>query len=682
MLKPFANSARALATGPLTWRTWTGLIAVPLIVMGLLTWAFWKPDSNHGTATAAVVNNDEPVQVSGKTIPLGRQLAGDLTHSDDSAYKWVLTDSDDASAGLVDGTYSAVVNIPNDFSARATSPATGKPLDARKAEVNVTTSDAAGVTDPRLTDNVAQATQRTLNQQVVQTYLDNVYVGLTTIHGQVNQAADGAGQLADGTGQLAPGAKKLDDGSSQLAKAAGELSAGADKLADGTAQLAAGSTKLADGLSQAQRDTAQLPALTRQLADGANQVAGGNEQLASTVVPLANRAIAAIDALPSAQDAAAGFQGLADRCASGGGAAQFCQDLSATAARFNADSQKIDSVKTTVRASIVTTRDAVQKLAGGARQVADGNAQLADKSANLASGIATAADGAQQLNGGIQQTNTGARKLADGGGQLAGGSKDLASGAGQLNTGVIKVNDGARELSTQLDQGRDQVPSYTDAEREHLKTVASDPSTATTDTTPVGTLALTLFAALALWAMALATYILTQAVPAAVLTAREPTWRIIVRAALPGAAAAGLAALAITAIAIPVLKLGVVGSVGFLLIALLAASAFVALNQAAAAIFGRAGRLASLAILVLAAATGIVSTLPGPLYSISGYLPTHGAVMALRAAATDGTGLATGVAELAAWLVVGTLIAILVTDRRRYLSPKLVRVHTVPSPSA
>ncbi|EOD60582.1 YhgE/Pip domain-containing protein, partial [Amycolatopsis vancoresmycina] len=212
MLKPFADSARALATGPLTWRTWTGLIAVPLLVMGLLTWAFWAPDTNHGTAKAAVVNNDQPVQVGGRTIPLGRQLAGNLTHSGDSAYDWVLTDAGDAAAGLADGSYAATVTIPEDFSARATSSATGKPLEARQAQVQVRTSDAAGVGDPGLADHLAQATQRTLNQQVVETYLDNIYVGFTTLHQKVGQAADGAAQLADGTRQLADAAGQLSTG--------------------------------------------------------------------------------------------------------------------------------------------------------------------------------------------------------------------------------------------------------------------------------------------------------------------------------------------------------------------------------------------------------------------------------------------------------------------------------------
>jgi len=75
MIKPFANSARASASGPLTWRTWVGLVVLPILVMSLFLWAFWSPEQNHGAAKAAVVNNDQPVTIDGKLLPLGRELA-------------------------------------------------------------------------------------------------------------------------------------------------------------------------------------------------------------------------------------------------------------------------------------------------------------------------------------------------------------------------------------------------------------------------------------------------------------------------------------------------------------------------------------------------------------------------------------------------------------------------------
>lgn len=673
MIKPFANSARALASGPLSWKTWTGLIVVPVIIMGLLTWAFWSPDTDHGTATAAVVNNDRPAEIDGQPVPLGRELAGALTHNEDSAYQWVLTDDEDAAEGLDDGTYTAVVTIPETFSTRATSTGSDKPLEARRAVVDVRTSTGAGVADPGLSQLVARTTQQTLDQQVVETYLDNIYVGFTTLHEQIGKAADGAAKLADGTGRLVTGSGQLADGAEQLADAAGQLADGADQLASGIGRLADGSAKLSSGLTKAERDTARLPELTRKLADGADQVADGNEQLADTVVPLADRIIDAIDTLPSAEDAAEEFQRLAEQCQPIEDVPGFCEDLRETADRFTAEADEIDQTKDSVRAAAVQARDSITALARGARKVADGNDRLADGMIPLARGIAAAADGARKLDDGIQRVDDGARQLADGAGKLGDGAGELADGARKLHDGTVKVDEGAGRLSDGLAKGRDQIPSYTADERAHLKSVAADPTSASMDDAPLGTLAVTLFAALALWALALATYIVTQAVPAAVLTAREPTWKIIVRSAIPGATAAALAAVAITAIAWPVLGLGAGKAAAFLAVTWLAAGAFVALNQALAAILGRPGRLASLAVLVLAGATGVVSTLPGPLHTVAGYLPTHGAIQALRAIVADGPGLAAGVAELAAWLLVGTLAAIAVTDRRRYLSGKQLR---------
>ncbi|MFC3494409.1 YhgE/Pip family protein [Glycomyces rhizosphaerae] len=786
MIKPFADPARSVAADTPNWKTWSGLIIVPVLVMGLFTWALWSPDADHGTAAAAVVNLDDPVTINDKTVPLGRELAGDLTHSDDSAYEWVLTDKDDAADGLADGDYAAVVTIPKDFSAKATSSATAAPLDATKAVVTIKTTDDAGAADPALSESIAQTTQQTLNDQVVETYLDNVYVAFNDIHDQLEQAADGAGQLAEGTEELADGADSLADGTGELASGAddlaegtGELASGADGLAEGTAeissgidglakgtaelaggadglaagatelsaaalelsmgadalamataQLATGSAGLSNGLDEVETAADELPELTRQLADGAEQVAQGNEELADSVVPLANRIIEAIDDLPSAADAADEFQDLADRCTPLPGPGRFCEDLQETADQFSEDAVTIDDGVASIRRNIVETRDAVEALASGSQQVADGNDELADQMPSLASSITEAADGASELADGAEETDDGAQELASGAGQLAegtvradegavelaaaagavddgaqalaeaegaldAGAMELAEAAGEVDAGAEQlaeasgevdegaenladgaeqVDDGAEDLASQLSDGADGVPTYTDDERDNLKTVAADPTTADIDATGTGELALPLFATMALWTLALAAYLVTRAVPAGIVTSRESTSHAIVRAAAPGAAAAGVAALAITAIAVPVLDLSASRGLRFLGVAVLAAVAFVALNQAAVAIFGRAGRLVSGAVLVLTAALGVVSTVPSPLYGIVGLLPTHGAVIALRGAAFGGSGMTTGVILLTVWLVVGALATIVITDRRRHLSPSQLRL--------
>lgn len=648
MFTPFAGSTRFGATGPLTWKTWTGLIVLPLLVMGILTWALSAPGTDHGTATAAVVNHDEPATVQGKTIPLGRELAAELTHSQDSAYDWVLTDTDDAEAGLSDGSYAAVVTIPKDFSAKGTSAATAKPLDAERAVLTVDTSNAAGAADPALSADIADSTQRTLDDQVVETYLDNVYVAFNTIHDKLSQAAGGASRLADGTGELASGASELADG--------------ADTLAEATAKLEAGSGELADGLGEAESATKRLPELTRELAAGAEKVADGNEKLADTVVPLADKVIKGIDALPSAEAAAADFAELAERCESDGGSAGFCDELDRAADRFTRDAPTIDEGIASVRAHVVDTRDAIRQLAAGARAVADGNATLADNAVPLAAGIASAADGSRELADGAAKTDQGARRLA--------------GGAGDLSEGAAKLDDGAGQLAEQLAAGLDEIPTYTADERANLTAVAADPTTAAVAGTTVGNLSVGLFAVLALWTLAMAVYIVTRPVPEDVLTSRAPTWRVILGSVVPGAFVTAVAAVAVTGIAVPVLGLGPARAVTFGAVALLAAFAFTALNQAAVAIFGRAGRLASVTVLVLTAALGVVSTVPSPLYGLTGFLPTHGAVIALRAAAFGGGGVVTGAVQLAVWLAVGALATIVITDRRRRLNPRRLRTAT------
>jgi putative membrane protein len=522
MIRPLANSARASASGPLTWRTWTGLVILSILVMSLLIWAFWSPETNHGAANAAVVNNDKPVTVNGQLLPLGRELAGNLTHSE-SAYAWVLTDADDARDGLARGDYGAVVTIPDDFSAKATSSAGGNPMEAGQAELRVQTSNATGVADPLISTQIAQVVLRTLNQQIVQTYLENVYLSMTTMHDQLDKAADGAAQLATG----------------------------ANKLKSGAGQLSSGSGQLASGLGNAQ------------------------SKVSAVTTPLSQ--------LPPPPPG----------------------PLSAAASQIE----------------------------------------------QLASGVNSAASGAGQLHDGAQQ----------------------------LEIGIGQLSDGAHQLATQLAQGRDQVPVYDQAQRDRLKGVAATPAVAITDNTDVGAAVAAVAVTLALWACALGTYVITRAVPAAVLTSRDRTWVIVARAACPGATVAVLAASALSLILIPILNIAVGRWFGLLGVTLLTALTFMALNQAVTAIFKRPGRYASITVLVLALVTSLMSTIPAALHTIGGHLPTHAAILALRGVIIGSDIAVTGVVQLTTWLIFGALATVLVTEQRRALSSKQLRLGSILS---
>lgn len=525
MINPFADATRPAGVEPLTWRTWTALVLLPVLVMGLFLWAFWSPQTNHGAARAAVVNNDQPVTINGQTIPLGRQLASSLINTP-SAYSWVLTDADDARDGLARGDYGAAVTIPADFSAKATSAATPNALNAGQAELRVQTSNASGVADPLITTQIAQVVLGTLNRQIVQTYLNNVYLSFNTIHDQLDQAAEGAQRLA----------------------------AGADDLHNGATRLSAGSQQLAGGLSDAQ-----------------SRVAAARKQVTAALGPALNR-------LPPPQP--------------------------------------------------------------------DGPLSQIER---LATGLDEAASGATQVNDGTHQ----------------------------LNTGLGQLSAGAHDLAAQLAQGRDKIPTYNEHERDTLSNVAAAPAVALTDNTDLGGAVAAVAVTLALWVCGLATYLATRALPGAVISSRESTRRIVLRAILPGTTVAAVTAVALGLLMIPILHLPARNWCALMGVIILTALTFLALNQALTAVLYRAGRFVCIAVLVLAVVTTLTATIPPTLHTIGNYLPTHAAILVLRGVIVDSNTAVGGSLELLVWLLMALVSTVLATEYRRTLRGKQLRLgHT------
>ena len=254
-----------------TWVSLVGLILVPLLVAAGFLWATWNSDTRLDRVQAAIVNNDEGTTLNDQFVPLGRQLAGGLVNGEDdtSNFDWVLTDTDDARDGIESGTYAAVVTIPEDFSKQATSFSKTEVADIAPATIEVQTSQVSGITDGVVAQVITTAARDTLNTELTEQYLDNIYLGFNSTKKQFQTVAKGARKLADGSGDLSDGLDQTSTGGKKLAD-------GLEQLDDGTQQLAAGMTKLADG-------TKELPRQTKQLADGAQKSADGADDLADGV---------------------------------------------------------------------------------------------------------------------------------------------------------------------------------------------------------------------------------------------------------------------------------------------------------------------------------------------------------------------------------------------------------------
>ncbi|MEU4454136.1 YhgE/Pip family protein [Nocardioides sp. NPDC023903] len=674
-------------------------ILLPVVVTALALVALSDRTENLDKVPAAVVNLDEPVTTgSGKdkqTVYAGRALAADLVSSSGSGSSsptlgWELTDEEDARSGYADGKYAAVITIPEDLS-KTLSGVQGS--DPSAGRVSVEASDASSEVTAEIARQVARQSASTLGRTVTTTYLDGVRDQTGKLKTSLDSAADGADQLADGTaaadsgaGKVADGARSLSSGASGAADGASQVAGGLDTLAGGTARLqsgagslaggagkaskgasslAAGADELSGGLDQLERSTAGLPSQASSLAAGASQVSEGVDGYTQLAKGWA-QACASDPLLAASKPQLCGA--TASAVGSGGGQAD---QLAAGAAQVASGASALSQAAPELSGGISSAADGAGKVASGASQVADANARLAKGARELKSGLGKTNDGATALASGADQ-------LASGTKQLESGSASLASGADDLSSGTSSLTEGADSLASGLDDGASQiaVPGEKQAE------VVADPvqvSVASGPSTSGATRLAPAVIALALWLGALAIYLLRPAFPAGrlreALTARRLTFAGLWPAALVGLAQAVLLVVAAALLGADLARPG--ATVG---VAVLAASAFVAVHQAVVALAGqRRGWLISLAFLALQLVSlgGLlpVATATAPFGALAGILPVPLAAEALRgvAVAQSGAAVAAPVGGLVLWLLLAVAVSLFAAGRAQRTSVAEIR---------
>lgn len=680
---------RARSRRPVTWLTLVGVVLLPVLIGGILVAALYNPAERLDNMSAAIVNDDEPVTIDDQLVPLGRQLTAGLVEGSDeiaSNLDWTISNADDAAAGLADGTYQAVVTIPENFSAAATSTAPGGTPE--RATIEVTTPPDSKVVDDAITAQVTSAAASILGTQLSEVYLENVFLGFTTLGEQLGEAASGAGELADGAQQAADGAAELPGGIGQLADGNAQLSSGAGALAGGLEQIAS-------GIGGAQSGAAQLSAGVRQGAATIEQdgivpdvILGFAQDAADSTVATAQAVGGVAVALqPVATDAGALAQTLGTLAATCDAAAtpDYCAQVGAAAAQSGA-------LATSAGAAAVSAGAAAQSAQASA--VAAGTADgaldqfAAQAPAEFAAQFRTIADGVDQLGGGLAQLSgataqsaSGARELGSGAAALADGATQAADGAGSLAEGVQSLADGTNTLADGLDQAATALPSYSDEDATSLAAVVADPvTTAGVGSSLFGASAVPLLATLALWFGGLGTFVALQAASRRALTSRAPSALLALRGFAPAAALGAVQGLLVAGI----VQLAASYEVGqwslFAALCVVAGVAFAAVNQALVAVFGGAGRWLSALVGVLAVATGVVSTIPGVLADVAALLPTAPAYNGMLAALTDSGGLGAGIAGLLIWAVLAFVATTIAVARRRTArTADLLAASTVPA---
>lgn len=578
---------RARTSKPVTWLTLIGVLILPALGAGLFMTALHNPTERLESLTAAIVNLDEPVTIDGQYIPIGRQLAAGLVAGSeelDSNITWVISNAEDAAAGLADGRYAATVTIPAEFSAAATSPGRtlgGEPVTPERAQIFVETATDGKLADELILSQLTTVATATIGDWLTEATLANLLGGFGELGQQLGTAAGGANQLAEGAETAAEGAGALADGVARLGGAARQLSTGAKDLSKGTSQLAAGLNQMANEVSQ----IIDIP-----------------DELVTGLHLLADNATAIQDSLDGVSD---DLSQLSTECLSSGASADFCARLTAATSGATAILPQMSNAIAQSRTLVDAVDDLV--LLGPA----------------LTSAIQQSADAATQLAGGMSSLANGANALANGAASASQGAADLASG-------IQSLSDGVGELADGLATAGDAIPAFSEEEASDLVSVINNPITIEgTDNALAVPGAIPLLAAAALWFGSLATFIVLRPTPWRALVSRASTVRLAARSFLPAAGVGAAQGLLVALIAQFFAGYSAADWWAFAAVAVLSGVVFAAINQALMGVLAGFGRWISAVAGVLAVATGLVSTSPAWLLQIGALLPTWAASSAL-----------------------------------------------------
>ncbi|MFI9589177.1 YhgE/Pip family protein [Nonomuraea sp. NPDC052265] len=493
----------------LTRAALAAVIVLPLLYAGLYLWSFWDPQGNLDRVPVALVMEDRPATVDGRTLHAGQDLADELRER--RTFAWHEATPRQAADGVADGSYYLSLTVPADFSARLASPSddTATPTPAQLGlRVDTGRSYIVGSISDAVFNEVRAAAERT----AVHDYFDKVFVSIGDIHDATTEAADGAGKLHDGAVKAGDGVSRLNSGLGTAENGAQQLSVGLNsantatgKLRDGSAQVTGGLGKaqqaigeLRDGLTKLRREgTSELRKGTRKAADQVHTQTRAVNQLADTYVPVLNEwgpkvadaaeqvadaadrladgsgtGTGATRAAGSAREAASQARAALDRLgadadpelrsllrsaantaeraaeqagSAGTGGSGGASDLSAQARELARNARKIAAVAPRIGPKVDQVRSQVKALD-------DGLAKLAAGAATVDASLARAGTGAGTLYQGAAKLHDGSAKVTGGLGQLGGGLVKLGDGASTLHAGVDRLHDGAGQVDKGMDQ--------------------------------------------------------------------------------------------------------------------------------------------------------------------------------------------------------------------------------------
>lgn len=411
------------------------VLLVPFMYSFFYLKAYWNPygKGNIDNLPVAVVNKD-----SGDK---GKELIDNIKES--KKLKLSVVSNDEATDGLNDGKYYAIISIPKDFTSSMNSASS---TNKRHATITYSPNQKSNYLSSQIINTVVLTVEKNLDNTVNSKIVENLSDKLKAVPTQLNTISTGFGKLSEGTSQIENGASELKSGSEQLKNGINEAYNGSKTITDG---VNASIENLKNDKSEA-IDTQTLNNIKNQVTSSVNATFTDTYknaigvQAVETVKAQYENNINLLKQGILANISAFGITDVDAYCNSSSvnpGLANYCSSYLGLVSLKNQLNDSSSVIYQSIYNTAITSaqKSAVQTASNVSETVAKQVATSAKETATNKSiaSLTPLQEGLNSLTSGLAKLNT--------------GSNDLYNGTVKLNEGTTTLNNSVKASKVELD---------------------------------------------------------------------------------------------------------------------------------------------------------------------------------------------------------------------------------------
>ncbi len=223
------------------------ILFIPFIYSYFYLKAYWNPygKGNIDNLPVAIVNKDNGDK--------GELLINGI--KDSKKLKLSVVSPSRAEDGLYDGTYYAVITIPNDFTKSINSVSE---KNKKHATITYSPNQKSNYLSSQIINTVVLNVEKNLDNEINSKIIGSLSNSLKDIPNNLDVISSGFNKLSDGTNKLKSGSNQIVSGSNELFTSYSKFNNGVNDVDKAITKLENGSNKLDNGLESLKNELSQI----------------------------------------------------------------------------------------------------------------------------------------------------------------------------------------------------------------------------------------------------------------------------------------------------------------------------------------------------------------------------------------------------------------------------------------